>query len=79
PALSMFPPATVTCALVWISGVVYGESRAFGEGNHFFGNAEGAMLKNIAFTAVTGTIYQYIQVAYQGSFACITDGLSVGA
>ncbi|SUH39091.1 ammonium transporter [Salmonella enterica subsp. enterica] len=37
------------------------------------------MLKNIALTAVTGTIYQYIHVAFQGSFACITVGLIVGA
>ncbi len=45
--------------------MVYGYSRlAFGEGNHF-GNADGAMLKNIALTAVTGTIYQYIHVAFQ--------------
>lgn len=70
---------TVTFALVCILWVVYGYSLAFGEGNHFFGNVDGAMLKNIALTAVTGTIYQYIHVAFQGSFACITVGLIVGA
>ncbi|PHM95563.1 ammonium transporter, partial [Salmonella enterica subsp. enterica serovar Typhimurium] len=59
--------------------VVYGYLLVLGEGNHFFGNAVGAMLKNIAFTAVTGTIYQYIYVAFLGSFACITVGLFVGA
>ncbi|ELZ3706571.1 ammonium transporter AmtB [Salmonella enterica] len=77
--LSMLTQVTVTFALVCILWVVYGYSLAFGEGNHFFGNTDGAMLKNIALTAVTGTIYQYIHVAFQGSFACITVGLVVGA
>ncbi|EGP3923976.1 ammonium transporter AmtB [Salmonella enterica subsp. enterica serovar Typhimurium] len=77
--LSMLTQVTVTFALVCILWVVYGYSLAFGEGNHFFDNADGAMLKNIALTAVTGTIYQYIHVAFQGSFACITVGLIVGA
>lgn len=77
--LSMLTQVTVIFALVCILWVVYGYSLAFGEGNHFFGNTDGAMLKNIALTAVTGTIYQYIHVAFQGSFACITVGLIVGA
>ncbi|EAN6187738.1 ammonium transporter AmtB [Salmonella enterica] len=77
--LSMLTQVTVTFALVCILWVVYGYSLAFGEGNHFFGNVDGAMLKNSALTAVTGTIYQYIHVAFQGSFACITVGLIVGA
>ncbi|AZT08795.1 TPA: ammonium transporter AmtB [Salmonella enterica subsp. enterica serovar Kivu] len=77
--LSMLTQVTVTFALVCILWVVYGYSLAFGEGNHFFGNTDGAMLKNIALTAITGTIYQYIHVAFQGSFACITVGLIVGA
>lgn len=77
--LSMLTQVTVTFALVCILWVVYGYSLAFGEGNHFFGNTDGAMLKDIALTAVTGTIYQYIHVAFQGSFACITVGLIVGA
>ncbi|EAP7114771.1 ammonium transporter AmtB [Salmonella enterica] len=77
--LSMLTQVTVTFALVCILWVVYGYSLAFGEGNHFFGNTDGALLKNIALTAVTGTIYQYIHVAFQGSFACITVGLIVGA
>ncbi|ECI3849018.1 ammonium transporter AmtB [Salmonella enterica subsp. enterica] len=77
--LSMLTQVTVTFALVCILWVVYGYSLAFGEGTHFFGNTDGAMLKNIALTAVTGTIYQYIHVAFQGSFACITVGLIVGA
>ncbi|EDS6440805.1 ammonium transporter AmtB [Salmonella enterica] len=77
--LSILTQVTVTFALVCILWLVYGYSLAFGEGNDFFGNIDGTMLKNIALTAVTGTIYQYIHVAFQGSFACITVGLIVGA
>ena len=59
--------------------MVYGYSLAFGEGNAFFGNVNWAMLKNIELTAVMGSFYQYIHVAFQGSFARITVGLIVGA
>lgn len=67
--LSMLTQVTVTFALVCILWVVYGYSLAFGEGNNFFGNINGLMLKNIELTAVMGSIYQYIHVAFQGSFA----------
>ncbi len=70
--LSMLTQVTVTFALVCILWVVYGYSLAFGEGNNFFGNINWLMLKNIELTAVMGSIYQYIHVAFQGSFACIT-------
>ncbi|MDU1270660.1 MAG: ammonium transporter AmtB [Escherichia coli] len=76
---SMLTQVTVTFALVCILWVVYGYSLAFGEGNNFFGNINWLMLKNIELTAVMGSIYQYIHVAFQGSFACITVGLIVGA
>ncbi len=77
--LSMLTQVTVTFALVCILWVVYGYSLAFGEGNNFLGNINWLMLKNIELTAVMGSIYQYIHVAFQGSFACITVGLIVGA
>ena len=53
-------------------------SLAFGTGNAFFGNFDWVMLKNIELTALMGSFYQYIHVAFQGSFACITVGLIVG-
>lgn len=77
--LSMLTQVTVTFALVCIIWVVFGYSLAFGEGNSFFGNFNWVMLKNIELTAVMGSIYQYIHVAFQGSFACITVGLIVGS
>ncbi len=77
--LSMLTQVAVTFALVCVLWVVYGYSLAFSEGNAFFGNFQWAMLKNIALTAVMGSFYQYIHVAFQASFACITVGLIVGA
>ena len=77
--LSMLTQVAVTFALVCVLWVIYGYSLAFSEGNAFFGNFQWAMLKNIELTAVMRSFYQYIHVAFQASFACITVGLIVGA
>ncbi len=77
--LSMLTQVLVTFSLVCVLWVLYGYSLAFSEGNAFFGGFSLAMLKNIALTELTGTFYQYIHVAFQASFACITVGLIVGA
>ena len=77
--LSMLTQVAVTFALVCVLWVIYGYSLAFSEGNAFFGNFQWAMLKNIELKAVMGSFYQYIHVAFQASFACITVGLIVGA
>ncbi|BDH46803.1 ammonia channel [Salmonella enterica subsp. enterica serovar Choleraesuis] len=77
--LSMLTQVSVTFALVCVLWVVYGYSLAFGTGGNFFGNVDWVMLKNIELTAAMGSIYQYIHVAFQGSFACITVALIVGA
>jgi len=77
--LSMLTQVAVTFALVCVLWIVYGYSLAFSEGNAFFGSFQWAMLKNIQLTAVMGSFYQYIHVAFQASFACITVGLIVGA
>lgn len=77
--LSMLTQVAMTFAIVCVLWMVYGYSVAFSEGNAFFGGFNWAMLKNIAPTAVMGSFYQYIHVAFQASFACITVGLIVGA
>jgi len=77
--LSMLTQVSVSFALVCVLWVVYGYSLAFGTGGSFFGNFDWIMLKGIAITDVMGSFYQYIHVAFQGSFACITVGLIVGA
>lgn len=77
--LSMLTQVAMTFAMVCVLWMVYGYSLAFSEGNAFFGSFNWAMLKNIAPTALMGSFYQYIHVAFQASFACITVGLIVGA
>ena len=77
--LSMLTQISVTFAVVCILWVVYGYSLAFGSGGSFFGNLTWILLKGINITDLMGSFYQYIHVAFQGSFACITVGLIVGA
>lgn len=77
--LSMLTQVAMTFAMVCVLWMVYGYSLAFSEGNAFFGSFDWAMLKGIAPTAVMGSYYQYIHVAFQASFACITVGLIVGS
>jgi Amt family ammonium transporter len=77
--LSMLTQVAVTFSLVCVLWVIYGYSLAFSEGNSFFGSFQWAMLKNIEQKALMGSFYQYIHVAFQASFACITVGLIVGA
>ncbi|MDT3561813.1 ammonium transporter AmtB [Cronobacter malonaticus] len=77
--LSMLTQVSVAFALVCVLWVVYGYSLAFGSGGSFFGNMDWLLLKGIKITDLMGTFYQYIHVAFQGSFACITVGLIVGA
>lgn len=77
--LSMLTQVLVTFSLVCVLWVVYGYTLTFGTGGSFFGNFDWVMLRNIQLNALTGSFYQYIHVAFQGSFACITVGLIVGA
>jgi len=77
--LSMLTQVSVTFAMVCVLWMLYGYSLAFSDGNPFFGSFTWAMLKNIPLTALMGTFYQLIHVAFQCSFACITVGLIVGA
>lgn len=77
--LSMLTQVAVTFAMVCVLWMIYGYSMAFSNGNAFFGGFSMVMLKNIELTALSGTFYQLIHVAFQCSFACITVGLIVGA
>ena len=77
--LSMLSQVLVTFSLISVLWIVYGYTLTFGEGNWFFGNFEHLLLVNIDITDVTGSIYELIWVAFQGSFACITCCLILGA
>ncbi|KGD75203.1 MULTISPECIES: ammonium transporter AmtB [Tatumella] len=76
--LSMLTQVAVTFSLVAVIWVIYGYSLTFSDGNNYFGGFGWVMLKGIELKAVMGTIYQYIHVAFQASFACITVGLVLG-
>ena len=77
--LSMLTQVAMTFAMVCVLWVIYGYSLAFSEGNSVFGGFKWVMLKGIAPTALMGSFYQYIHIAFQASFACITVGLVMGA
>lgn len=77
--LSMFSQVLVTFSLISVLWVIYGYSLAFGEGNWFYGNFDWFLLSGIKITDVEGSIYQFIWIAFQGSFACITCCLILGA
>nr|WP_246544991.1 ammonium transporter AmtB [Photorhabdus hainanensis] len=77
--LSLMAQVMVSFALVCVLWVIYGYSLAFEPGNGFLGGFSQMMLKNLAFTDLSGSFYQLIHVAFQGSFACITVALIVGA
>lgn len=77
--LSMLSQVLFTFSLISVLWILYGYSLAFGDGNWFFGNFDWVMLSGIKITDVQGTIYQFIWIAFQGSFACITCCLIPGA
>ncbi|OSN03387.1 ammonium transporter [Lonsdalea iberica] len=77
--LSVLSQVVVAFALVCLLWVIYGYSVAFSSGNAFFGSLSNFMLNGIDIDSQSGTFYQYIHVAFQGSFACITVGLVIGA
>ncbi|OTQ60547.1 ammonium transporter AmtB [Gilliamella apis] len=77
--LSMLSQVLVTFSLIAVLWIAYGYSLAFGEGNWFFGNFDHFLLVNVGITDVSGSIYEMIWIAFQGSFACITCCLILGA
>lgn len=77
--LSLMAQTMVILALVSVIWVVYGYSFAFSEGNDFFGGFEQFMLKGISIESLSATIPQFVHVAFQGAFACLTVALVVGA
>ena len=77
--LSMLSQVLVTFSLIAVLWIVFGYSLAFGEGNWFFGNFDQFLLVNVGITDISGSIYEMIWIAFQGSFACITCCLILGA
>lgn len=77
--LSMLSQVLVTFSLITVLWITYGYTLSFGQGNWFFGNFDHLLLIGVKITDLSGTIYELIWIAFQGSFACITCCLILGA
>ncbi|EMS1063476.1 ammonium transporter AmtB [Providencia stuartii] len=77
--LALMAQTMVIFALVSVIWVIYGYSISFSGGNSFFGGLSQFMLKGINIDSLSATIPQFIHVAFQGAFACLTVALVVGA
>lgn len=77
--LSMLSQVLVTFSLITVLWIMYGYTLSFGQGNWFFGNFDHLLLIGVKITDLSGTIYELIWIAFQGSFACITCCLILGA
>lgn len=77
--LSILMQCTVITAVVMIVWVCYGYSFAFGGSESaFFGGFDKVFLRGVVPTSVSGTIPEYLFIAFQMTFACITPALIVG-
>lgn len=77
--LSMLSQVLVTFSLITVLWIMYGYTLSFGQGNWFFGNFNHFLLIGVKITDLSGTIYELIWITFQGSFACITCCLILGA
>ncbi len=83
--LSVLTQVFMICAIVCLIWVTYGYSLAFTSGNEFIGSLDKIFLKGVTTSSMAATfsngvyIPEYVFIAFQMTFACITPGLIVGA
>jgi len=83
--LSLLMQVFVIFSLTAVLWVLYGYSIAFTEGNAFFGGFDKVFLKGVTPESMAATfskgvvIPEYIYIAFQLTFSCITPALIVGA
>ena len=78
--LSVLVQVTGVATTIMIVWVVYGYSFAFGGSESaYFGGTAKLFLKGVTATSETGTIPEYLFIAFQMTFAAITPALIVGA
>jgi Amt family ammonium transporter len=77
--LSVLMQVFVIFALITILWCIYGYSLAFAGGGSFIGSLDKVFLKGIAPDTLSGTIPEYVFVAFQSTFAAITCALIVGS
>ncbi|OYU15103.1 MAG: ammonia channel protein [Alphaproteobacteria bacterium PA4] len=83
--LSVLTQVFMICAIVCLLWVCYGYSLAFTSGNEIIGSLDKVFLKGVNTSSMAATfsngvyIPEYVFIAFQMTFACITPGLIVGA
>jgi Amt family ammonium transporter len=83
--LSILMQVFVIFSLMGVLWALYGYSMAFTEGNAFFGGFDKIFLRGVTPDSMAATfskgvvIPEYIYIAFQLTFACITPALIVGA
>ncbi len=77
--LSVLMHVMAIFALITILWAVYGYSLAFSDGGLFYGDFGKLFLKGITPDTLSGTIPEYVFVAFQSTFAAITCALIVGS
>ena len=83
--LSVITQVFMICAIVCLIWVTYGYSMAFTGGGEFVGGFSKVFLKGVTTASMSATfsngvyIPEYVYIAFQMTFACITPGLIVGA
>lgn len=77
--LSLITQVMMIFSVVVILWVIFGYSLAFTAGNKIWGGWSLTFLNNVSLDSLSGSINQYVHIAFQGSFAVITVVLIVGA
>ncbi len=77
--LSVLMQVFVLFALITVLWAIYGYSMVFSGGGSFYGTFEKLFLSGITPDTLSGTIPEYVFVAFQSTFAAITCALIVGA
>jgi Amt family ammonium transporter len=77
--LSVLMHVMVIFSLITVLWAVYGYSLAFADGGNFYGTFDKVFLKGITPDSLSGTIPEYVFVAFQSTFAAITCALIVGS
>jgi Amt family ammonium transporter len=77
--LSVLMQVFVIFSLITILWCIYGYSLTFAGGGSFIGTLDKIFLSGVAVDSLSGTIPEYVFVAFQSTFAAITCALIVGA
>lgn len=77
--LSVLMQCMITAGLASVIWVLLGYSLAFSGDGAWVGNLDKALLAGITPDTLSGTIPEYVFIAFQGTFAIITPALMLGA